>query len=174
MIQPRLLLCLLGLLWSGFTVAAETTNSDSEFLVKSWQNEDGLPHSIINSILQTHDGYLWIGTYVGLVRFDGRRFVQYSARNVPDLEDGQIIYLFEDRDDTLWMALQSGRLLAWKEGIVRVVLSSDSTNQPIISMAQQANGSLWLQTANGALGRVTSNGVEFVSSAGRSSNRRHL
>jgi ligand-binding sensor domain-containing protein/signal transduction histidine kinase len=170
MIWFRLLLCLLGLLWILSAPAAETTNA--EFLVKSWQNEDGLPHSIINTILQTHDGYLWIGTYVGLVRFDGERFVQYSARDVPDLETGEIIYLFEDRDDTLWVALQNGRLLAWKEGAVRVVLPGSATNQPVVCMAQQANGALWLQTADGALGRVATNGVTFVSPGGRSASRR--
>jgi signal transduction histidine kinase/ligand-binding sensor domain-containing protein len=169
MTRLRLLFCLLGLLGTLSATAAETTNSD--FLVRNWQNEDGLPHSIINTILQTHDGYLWIGTYVGLVRFDGKRFVQYSARNVPDLEAGQIIYLFEDRDDTLWVALQSGRLLAWKEGVMRVVLPGNSTNQPVVSMAQQANGALWLQTADGTLGRISTNGVEFLARAGRPPNR---
>lgn len=167
MIRFRLVLCFLVLTLSA--AAAETTNS--EFLVRSWQNEDGLPHSIINSILQTHDGYLWIGTYVGLVRFDGKRFVQYSARNVPDLEAGEIIYLFEDHDNTMWVSLQSGRLLTWKDDAVRVVLPGNSTNQPVICMAQQANGALWLQTANGAVGQVTTNGVKFISVMGRSVNR---
>ena len=170
--QFRLMLCLLGLLWTCTCPATAAETNNSEFLVKSWQNEDGLPHSIINSICQTHDGYLWLGTYVGLVRFDGKRFVQYSARDVPDLDDGGIICLFEDRDNTLWVSLQSGRLLAWKDGVVRMVLAGDSTNRPVIYMAQQANGALWLQTADCPLGQVTTNGVKFFPGIGRLSSRR--
>jgi signal transduction histidine kinase/ligand-binding sensor domain-containing protein len=147
---------------------------DSEYLVKSWRNEDGLPHSVINTIIQTHDGYLWIGTYVGLVRFDGVEFKQYSSSNVPDLEAGEIMQLFEDREGTLWVALLNGRLLAWKDGSVRIILPGDSASPQIISMAQQTNGTVWLETANGALGRVTNNGVEFVSPPSRSSNGQHL
>jgi len=159
MIRLRLFLHALSFLWMT-AVAADFTNSD--FLVRSWQNEDGLPHSTINSILQTHDGYLWLGTYVGLVRFDGIRFVQYSSSNLPDLGTDQVNYLFESRDGTLWIALKSGRLLAWKDGATRVILLGDAASQPVASMAQQANDVIWLQDAAGALGRVTTSGVEYV------------
>ncbi len=149
-------------------------NPAPEFLVTSWRNEEGLPHSTINSLLQTHDGYLWIGTYVGLVRFDGKRFVQYSSGNVPDLEAGLVMHLFEDRDHTLWVSLKSGRLLAWKENSVRVILSGGSAQSPVIAMAQQADGTIWFQTENGALGRIQNNLAEFLPNVPRSNGRRYL
>ena len=51
----------------------------------TWRTEEGLTHSGVNSIVQTRDGYLWIGTYVGLARFDGVRFVHFSTANLPQL-----------------------------------------------------------------------------------------
>jgi len=173
MTQFHRLLYLLGLFWLVSASAAEVI-TNSEFLVRSWQNEDGLPHSTINSILQTQDGYLWFGTYVGLVRFDGVRFVQYSSSNVPALETDQIVYLFEDRDNILWIAMQSGRLLAWKEGVVRVILPGDAVSRPVIFMAQQTNGVIWLQNEAGALGKISTNSVEFVFKPQHSMNRLNL
>jgi len=172
MIRARLLFRIVCLLWITTAAAADSTNS--EFLVRTWGNEDGLPHSTINSILQTQDGYLWIGTYVGLVRFDGIRFVQYSSSNVPDLEMDQIVYLFEDRERTLWIALRTGRLVAWKEGEAHVIRPDNADNAQVIAMAQQTNGVIWLQDGTGALGRLTTNGVELVFKPSRSPNRASL
>lgn len=161
-IRVRLLFALLGLLlWSGASVCS---GSEPEYLVRTWRNEDGLPHSTINSIIQTRDGYLWIATYVGLVRFDGIRFVRYSSSNFPELDIGRIANLFEDRDGTLWIALESGRLLARRGERVRIVIAGGGTNQPIVSMGQQRSGLIWFATAGGALGTIKDKQVEFVGS----------
>jgi ligand-binding sensor domain-containing protein len=53
--------------------------------------------------VQTHDGYLWIGTYSGLARFDGVRFVVFDENNAPELHDSRITSLFESSDGTLWI-----------------------------------------------------------------------
>lgn len=144
--------------------AAEDVSSS--FLVRNWRNEEGMPHSIINSIIQTRDGYLWIGTYVGLVRFDGVRFTQFSSSNVPEMEDGRIAYVFEDREGTLWISLESGRLLAWKEGKVRVHVPGGPGHHPVIAMVQWREGTIWLQTADGQLGRINDAGIEFMARTG--------
>lgn len=147
----------------------------SDFLIKNWRNEDGLPHSIINSIIQTHDGYLWIGTYVGLVRFDGARFVHFSSSNLPELESGRVSKLFEDRDGTLWIGLESGRLLAWKNGKTRIHLPGDSSlNHAIVSIAQDAEKTIWLQNSIGQLSRLTTSGAELVAQTGAGLGRSSL
>ena len=157
-----LVLGLMGILWGR---AAAVANSD--FLVTNWRNEDGLPHSIINSVIQTQDGYLWIGTYVGLVRFDGVRFVHYTPSTMPELGDGRVANLFEGRDGTLWIALESGRLLAWKDGAVQVHPTDGAAPlAPVATMLEDAGGITWLQTYSGQFGRLTTNGVELLANTG--------
>ena len=121
-----------------------------EYLATNWRTEDGLPHSSINSLVQTRDGYLWIGTFVGVVRFDGARFTRFSSANLPQLGPGRVSKLFEDRDGVLWIGLESGRLVAWKDGVARIHLqNSDPPNQAIVSMVQDKAGIIWLQTSSG-------------------------
>ena len=52
-----------------------------DYLVDDWDTENNLPSSTVTSIAQTPDGYLWIGTYNGLARFDGARFVTFDPVN---------------------------------------------------------------------------------------------
>jgi signal transduction histidine kinase/ligand-binding sensor domain-containing protein len=169
-IKLRTLAALIGLLVISSARASGAGTSD--FLVTNWRNEDGLPHSIINSVIQTQDGYLWIGTYVGLVRFDGVRFVHYLPSAIPELGDGRIANLFESRDGTLWIALESGRLLAWKDGTVRVhPVDGAAPLTTVATMLEDIDGTIWLQTFSGQFGRLTTNGIELLASTGEALGR---
>src|SRR5437588_6487097 len=55
------------------------------FRVRRWTTEDGLPQNRVACLTQTHDGYLWIGTWAGLARFDGMRFTVFNKFNTPEL-----------------------------------------------------------------------------------------
>ena len=59
--------------------------TDAPFTVESWSTEEGLPQSSVISVIQTRDGYLWLGTTKGLVRFDGDRFTVFNEFNTPGL-----------------------------------------------------------------------------------------
>src|SRR5712672_1891793 len=64
-------LLLPGLL-AGFNAsAAKTYRDDPAYLIDSWETEDGLPENSATAMAQTPDGYLWLGTFQGLARFDG-------------------------------------------------------------------------------------------------------
>jgi len=58
-----------------------------------WTTEDGLPQNAISAIVQTHDGYLWLGTFGGLARFDGITFTVFTAANSEGLKDNRILAL---------------------------------------------------------------------------------
>src|SRR5271170_4160940 len=68
-----------------------------------WRTDSGLPQNTVHSILQTRDGYLWLGTEGGLVRFDGIDFVTFDAQNTPQLESDIVYDLFQDGPGTLWI-----------------------------------------------------------------------
>jgi signal transduction histidine kinase/ligand-binding sensor domain-containing protein len=89
--------------------------------LENWQLEQGLPQISVTSIAQTHDGYLWLGTFNGLARFDGVRFTVFNARNTPDLGDSGILQLQVDEMGTLWIVTQRGGLVRMSAGRFRSV-----------------------------------------------------
>src|ERR1039458_5513276 len=84
-------------------VADAVDQSDSPFIVDSWSTEQGLPQSSVISVIQTKDGYLWLGTLNGLVRFDGIHFTVFDEINTPGLNSDKIVCLFEDCRTNLWV-----------------------------------------------------------------------
>jgi ligand-binding sensor domain-containing protein len=78
----------------------------------SWTTDNGLPQNSIQALLQTRDGYLWMSTLDGLVRFDGLRFRIFNRQNTPALTtDGfQFFALLEDREGCLSAAATVRRL----------------------------------------------------------------
>src|SRR5438128_11063413 len=61
-----------------------------------WQSDNGLPQNTVQAILQTSDGYIWLGTQEGLVRFDGVRFTIFDNGNTEAIKSNFIWTLFED------------------------------------------------------------------------------
>ena len=73
-----------GLLWSTLASwAGELSTNTDDYSIENWQLEQGLPQISVTSIAQTPDGYLWLGTFNGLVRFDGVRFTVFDEGNTP-------------------------------------------------------------------------------------------
>lgn len=60
-----------------------------DFAVEHFTVEDGLPVNAVSDVLQTRDGYLWLATFDGLVRFDGHRFVVFTSTDTPGLESNR-------------------------------------------------------------------------------------
>lgn len=55
-----------------------------------WGTQDGLPQNTVQAIAQAPDGYLWVGTELGLARFDGLRFTVFDRSNTPELKNNSI------------------------------------------------------------------------------------
>jgi ligand-binding sensor domain-containing protein len=72
---------LASLLMLAVGFAAEARATTNAYLVRHWQTPGGLPENLVASVVQTRDGYLWVGTYGGLTRFDGSRFVTFGVHN---------------------------------------------------------------------------------------------
>jgi signal transduction histidine kinase/ligand-binding sensor domain-containing protein len=88
-----------------------------DYLIHSWQTDDGLPENWVSSITQTPDGYIWIGTrYGGLARFDGVRFVNFNQQNTPELKDVQVEHLSVDKTGTLWIIMGNESITAFRNG----------------------------------------------------------
>ncbi|MFA5668274.1 MAG: two-component regulator propeller domain-containing protein [Balneolaceae bacterium] len=81
---------------------------------KSWTLEDGLPVNAINEIVQDEEGYLWITTYDGLVRFDGLNFKTYNFSNTPELRQNRTTQIYVQPGVGLWVALENGGVVLKK------------------------------------------------------------
>src|SRR5260370_22666368 len=84
-----------------------------------WQSADGLPEDFAQSLAQTPDGYLWIGTSGGLVRFDGIRFTVFNPQTEPAFHDESIYSLLTSADGTLWAGTEGGGLIRYRAGSFR-------------------------------------------------------
>lgn len=66
-------------------IASEQNENSAGLLFQSWGTDDGLPQNHATAIAQTRDGYLWLGSYNGVARFDGVRFTVFDSINTPGL-----------------------------------------------------------------------------------------
>lgn len=81
-----------------------------QYITNFYQIEDGLPQNTVNTIFQTKDGYLWIGTQAGIARFDGIEFKPFDKSVVSELKDDFIRTLMEDKEKILWIGTNGGGL----------------------------------------------------------------
>lgn len=92
-------------------------NTEADYIVKTWDVDEGFPFIAVTSVAQTPDGYLWVGSFSGLVRFDGSRFLETQPTGVAALH-GMVISVITDNEGTLWVGGSQG-VAAMKDGVWR-------------------------------------------------------
>jgi ligand-binding sensor domain-containing protein/signal transduction histidine kinase len=102
--------------WLMLLILAQFSTARANYQVDVWQTDEGLPQGTVTSIAQTADGYLWLGTQNGLVRFDGVRFQVFNENNVPAIKNNRIVQLYVDRLDRLWIGAEQGNLVCFQNG----------------------------------------------------------
>ncbi|MCI0747528.1 MAG: hypothetical protein L0Y58_19150 [Verrucomicrobia subdivision 3 bacterium] len=119
-----------------------------DYTVTSWRAEDGLPQNSVNAIAQTRDGYLWVGTYNGLARFDGVRFTKFSVKD--GLRSPQIFRLLEDSSGDLWIGTLGGGLSRYHAGRFTTFTPQDGlADEAVVSLAEDGSRRLWVGTMRG-------------------------
>jgi ligand-binding sensor domain-containing protein len=119
-----------------------------------WQDRDGLPHNTVQAITQTADGYLWLGTEIGLARFDGARFVVFDRKNTPGIKNNDVTALFASRDGGLWIGTRGGGLTRLKDGRFTNYRKQDGLcDNAVRAVYEDRAGALWIGT-NGGLVRL--------------------
>ena len=76
----------------------------NEYFAQTWDTRDGLPHNGINALAQSKDGYLWVATWEGLARFNGREFKVFTRGSAPGLPDSAIRSLYANSHGDLLVA----------------------------------------------------------------------
>ena len=142
-----LLLCVFAFVFPANAGTAEP--AEASFIVDAWSTEEGLPQSSVISVIQTRDGYLWLGTLNGLVRFDGNHFTVFDQNNTPGLNSGRIVYLFEDSHTNLWIGTDTGTVAMAKDGkITNFQIGGAGHEGRLLYAFEDSKGIVWFYTAD--------------------------
>ena len=123
----------------------------SQYAHKAWKISEGFSKGFIRSIAQTADGYLWLGTEFGLLRFDGVRAVPWEPPAGQDLRSSDIRSLQGARDGRLWIGTFSG-LASWKDG--KLTHYPELDGQIIEALLEDRKGTIWVAGWTPSVGRL--------------------
>jgi signal transduction histidine kinase/ligand-binding sensor domain-containing protein len=126
----------------------------TQYVKQVWRADSGLPQGSVLALAQTADGYMWLGTEEGLVRFDGVRFTIFDKGNSVGLRSATVTSLLADHEDGLWVGTHGGGLTRFRHGKFESnLLGSRLDSQSIECLYEDPAGVLWIGTSSGGLVR---------------------
>ena len=157
------LIAILALLLAASTRTHADSKPLTDYVKVVWGKDEGLPQDSIKKVLQTKDGYVWVGTQEGLARFDGVHFTIFNTQNSPGLESDNIHDLEQDGEGNLWIFANSG-LSRYRDGVIqnftpRTAKSGDRVSKIWIGRDKclyVASDDLYYRYENGKLSRIFS------------------
>ncbi|MGI8967038.1 MAG: two-component regulator propeller domain-containing protein, partial [Limisphaerales bacterium] len=141
-----LLHCFICLTFSSFA----GTNAISHYSSRLWQTDDGLPQNSVQAILQSRDGFLWLGTQEGLARFDGLQFTVINRANTPELPTSSFTALLEAKDGSFWFGSEGNGLTRINRGkVFQYNRANGLAGDTVRCLVQQRDGTIWIGTNEG-------------------------
>ena len=136
--------------------ALDPSRSLDEYALEVWDTDTGLPHNQVHTIAQTPDGYLWFGTWEGLVRFNAREFRLFDRNTVAELADNGVRALLVDRRQRLWAGTSRGGLSrldgeTWDHFDQRDGMISDE----VLALREDSVGRIWVGLEEGGVAMIT-------------------
>jgi ligand-binding sensor domain-containing protein/signal transduction histidine kinase len=133
--------------WTDWSSLDHTT---AQYLTKAWRTGDGLPDNRVQAIVQTPDGYIWVGTHNGLAKFDGVHFEPVDLGQTPPFAHASVTCLLVDREGALWIGSEGGGLAEVYHGQVRHYQQADGlASDSVTAVCEDTSGSLWIGTTAG-------------------------
>jgi ligand-binding sensor domain-containing protein len=132
-----------------------------QYIHKIYTSDDGLPQNRSRVLVQTRDGFLWIGTQDGLARFNGTAFQVYDKENTPALKHNDITSLFETEDSSLWIGTFNG-LTQLKNGVFTY---HPIHTGPVRGLTADRAGNLWIGTMNNGIYKYKDGKFDSITTA---------
>src|ERR1700732_2052200 len=130
----------LVLAWGPAAYALDPALDVSQYAHTAWKIREGFSKGRVTSIAQTPDGYLWLGTEFGLLRFDGVKNVAWLPLPNQHLPSSDITRLLVTTDGTLWIGTSEG-LASWKSG--RLTQYAELAALAVGALLEDHEGSIW-------------------------------
>jgi signal transduction histidine kinase/ligand-binding sensor domain-containing protein len=159
-LRVAIFVALLGL--AATASAVEPTTPLASYGRQSWVMENGLPQNTVQALAQTRDGFLWLGTEVGLVRFDGNNFVLYDQKSKPPLPGNDVQCLLATDNGALWIGTGDGLARLENGSVTTFTTVNGLPGNSIRSLRQGANDIIHVSTPNGRVDIVGSRLVRAV------------
>ncbi len=122
-------------------VAAEESPT---WLYRAWQMDDGLPDNTVTGVVQTDDGFLWVATLGGMMRFDGIRFDEFSLSHLPDVPNRAVRAIYLDRRKRMWVIMDRGLIVRFGEADFSVFGQKEGVlHSTVRSVAEDRDGGVW-------------------------------
>src|SRR5262249_7279489 len=121
----------------------------SQYVGEHWGADRGFPRGPVYAISQTPDGYLWIGTERGLVRFDGVRFQVMASPGSVNAPLTHVLGLTTDSDGSLWMRLRRPTLMRYRGGVFEDVLLKSNVPASAAALAKSPQGGVLVWALHG-------------------------
>lgn len=135
---------------AGLCFAQDSVKPIHQYVRGTWRTEDGLPQNSVQTILQTSDGYLWLGTQEGLVRFNGTQFTTFNKNNVGAMQHNDIRALLEARDGNFWIGTLGGVVVRDRGGHFHAYTQREGlSNNFVNALLEDRRGNIWVATNNG-------------------------
>jgi ligand-binding sensor domain-containing protein len=121
-----------------------------QYRITNWDTDDGLVSNTVIYLAQDADGFIWIGSYDGLMRFNGTQFTNFSKRNIPEIESFHARVLTVDKDGNLWIGTGFG-LVRHHQGVFTNMAGANHKLFIESIWYDQANNRIWLGTRDSGL-----------------------
>lgn len=149
------MLLLLACAWIGAIqgVNAAVPVVSDEYLLRRWDMDEGLPQSSVSDIVQTPDGYLWLGTRDSLVRFDGIRFKAFRNFDATMPFAADVRCLTTDSSGALWAGFERAAVVRGRSGKFEVMAPPGDFSERAYALAADGTGTIWAGYSEARLGR---------------------
>lgn len=118
------------------------------YMVSGWTMADGLPHNLVHALAQDRDGFIWAGTWEGVVRFNGRQFTVFDRQNTPGAELSGVFCILAEADGGVLFGTAADGVFRYHEGRWQHLGEAAARRLPVTALLRDADGSLWIASAN--------------------------
>lgn len=127
------------------SLSVDPTGKTEGFAAVLYDNSNGLPTSEANAIVETKEGFMWIGSYAGLIRYDGNTFEHVDVGGLASIK-----CLYVDSKDRLWIGSNDNGVAVMEKGEVKKWTKLDGLKSSHIrAISEDLNGTIYVATTNG-------------------------